>query len=88
LKSAIGTFFVGAHHAGEARTIGAEEGRKLASWAVLFHRTLGNRITVCIQTNLEAEIVLERLDNYRPDRYKTTCARPGERGPLTCSGGP
>src|SRR6266481_8749923 len=47
LKNPIGPFFVGAHHAGEARTIRAEDGRKLAFWPALFHRTSGT--TACIQ---------------------------------------
>jgi len=43
LKDTIGPFFVSTHHAREALTIGAEDGRKLAFRPVLFHRTLRNK---------------------------------------------
>jgi len=38
LKDPIGPLLIGAHHAGIARAISVEDGRKLACWPVLFHR--------------------------------------------------
>jgi hypothetical protein len=39
MKDPIGPLLIGAHHAGIARAIGAQDGRELASRPVLFHRT-------------------------------------------------